>query len=372
MADLSIIVPTFNESGNVEELVRRIQSALIDVDWEIIFVDDDSPDGTAAVVSRLAQGSHRIRLLLRMGRRGLSSACIEGMLASCAPLAAVLDADLQHDERLLRQMVDALERDPGLDVVIGSRHVAGGGLGDWEASRARMSRLAAWLGRCVLRADLRDPMSGFFMIRRALAVQCMRSGLSGIGFKILLDLFASSPRPLRFKELPYVFRNRLHGASKLDSSAAWQYLVMLLNHLLKGALPAQFIAFALVGALGLGVHLGALALLFKGLGLPFATAQVVAVAIAMTANYVLNNRLTYRDMRLKGWRFIAGWSSFVAICSVGALANVGLSSWLFAHVPQYWLAWATLGVVVGAVWNYAVTAVHTWGQGSIRRTGPGA
>lgn len=372
MADLSIIVPTFNESGNVEELLRRIQSSLIDVDWEIIFVDDDSPDGTASVVSQLALGSHRVRLLLRLGRRGLSSACIEGMLASCAPLVAVIDADLQHDERLLGRMLEELERTPGLDIVVGSRHVAGGGLGEWDASRAALSRLAAWLGRSVLRADLRDPMSGFFMIRRSAAMPCLRSGLSGVGFKILLDLFASSPKPLQFKELPYVFRNRLHGDSKLDSSVAWDYLVMLLSHLLKGALPAKFIAFALIGTLGLGVHLATLALLFKPMGLSFGTAQVASVAIAMATNYVLNNHLTYRDMRLRGWRFVRGGLSFAAICSVGALANIAVSAWLFDRIPQYWLAWATLGVVVGAVWNYAVTAVHTWGQGAIRQTQQGA
>lgn len=366
MAHLSIIVPTFNESGNVEALFQRIRDVLQDIDWEIIFVDDDSPDDTALVVSRLAHTTHHVRLLLRMGRRGLSSACIEGMLASCAPLVAVIDADLQHDERLLPRMLDELARDPGLDVVVGSRHVAGGSLGDWDASRISISRLAARLGKTVLNADLQDPMSGFFMIRRATAMRCMRSGLSGVGFKILLDLFASSPQPLRFKELPYVFRNRQHGSSKLDSAAAWQYIVMLLAHLLRGAVPAKFIAFGLVGMLGLVVHLSALAILFKAMGVPFASAQMAAVVLAMTANYVLNNRLTYRDMRLRGWRFVRGWVSFAAICSVGALANVGLSAWLFGHTPQYWLAWATAGVAVGAVWNYAMTAAHTWGRGSIR------
>lgn len=367
MPQLTIIAPTFNESGNVEELVSRIRSALIDVDWEIIFVDDDSPDGTAGVVSRLARDSHRVRLLLRLGRRGLSSACIEGMLASCAPLLAVIDADLQHDERLLRQMVEEFERDSSLDIAVGSRHVAGGGLGDWNTSRAAISRLASWLSRLVLRADLRDPMSGFFMIRRTAAMPCMRSGLSGVGFKILLDLFASSPRPLRFKELPYVFGLRHHGDSKLDSSAAWQYIVMLLSHLLKGAFTAKFIDFALIGALGLVVHLAALTILFKAVGLSFVHAQAVAVAIAMTTNYVLNNRLTYRDKRLRGWQFLRGWISFVAICSVGALANVALSSWLFTLIPHYWLAWTTLGAAVAAVWNYAVTAAHTWGQGTLRK-----
>lgn len=360
MPHLSIIVPTFNEVANVEELHRRVQGVLGARDWEMIFVDDDSPDGTAAAVCRLADADRRVRIVHRIGRRGLVSACVEGLLSSSAPLVAVIDADLQHDERLLASMLAELEADPGLDVVVGSRYVAGGGVGAWSESRAAMSRLATRLSGLVLRADLRDPMSGFFMIRREAALGCIRAGMSGVGFKILLDLFASSPRPLRFRELPYEFRPRLGGRSKLDRSVAWEYLIMLLDHFLGGVVPVRFLAFTLVGAAGLVVHLAVLTLLFKGLLLPFAAAQGAATLVAMTSNFVMNNWLTYRDMRLTGWRLLTGWVSFTLACSVGALANVGLSQWLFEQRPQYWVGSALAGVVVGAVWNYAVTAVYTW------------
>ena len=358
MTQLTIVVPTYNEAGNVHELHRRLSLALDGVDWEVIFVDDDSPDGTADRVAELAQRDRRVRGLLRIGRRGLASACIEGMLASAAPLVAVIDGDLQHDEAILLPMMQAL-RDPQLDVVVGSRYVADGSVAGWDAKRARMSRLATRLAQLVLKAELRDPMSGFFMMRREVLVRCVRAGVSGVGFKILLDLFATAPEPLRFKELPYGFRTRHSGQSKLDTNVAWEFFVMLLDRFLGRVVPIRFIAFSIVGFVGLAVHLAVLALLFKLEGADFVFAQGVATLVAMSGNFALNNLLTYRDMRLRGWALVRGWASFVLACSVGALANVGISAWMFEHRSN-WVASAVAGVLVGAVWNYAVTAVYTW------------
>ncbi|WP_332639208.1 glycosyltransferase, partial [Escherichia coli] len=135
--------------------------------------------------------------------RGLSSACIEGMCATAAPFVAVIDGDLQHDETLLPKMLDALEGDGGLDVAIGSRFVDGGGTGEWDDDRVAKSAFATKLSRRVLKADLSDPMSGFFMIRTEI-VRGLVPTLSAIGFKILLDIMTASPRPLKFLELPYV------------------------------------------------------------------------------------------------------------------------------------------------------------------------
>jgi dolichol-phosphate mannosyltransferase len=360
MPQLSIVIPTFNEVGNVAEVAERVATALPGVDWELIFVDDDSPDGTAATVRELAHTEPRVRCLHRIGRRGLASACMEGMLASAAPLVAVMDGDLQHDERLLPAMLQVLQVDPLLDVVVGSRYVQGGATGAWDASRAKMSQLATRLSAAVLRADLQDPMSGFFMIRHATALRCIRAGMSGVGFKILLDLFASSPEPLRFRELPYEFRNRFTGQSKLDTTVAWEYLIMLLDRFLGGILPIRFIAFALVGGVGVLIHMAVLGTLFKGFGLSFLAAQAGATLVAITGNFALNNVLTYSDMRLRGRRWLTGWLSFSLACSVGALANIGIAGWLFERQPDFWIASAMAGILVAAVWNYAVTQVYTW------------
>ncbi len=358
MPQLSVIVPTFNEVGNVVELRDRVAVALRGLDWEMIFVDDDSPDRTAATLREMAQTDPRVRCLQRIGRRGLSTACIEGMLASSAPLVAVIDADLQHDEALLPKMF-ALVSGGEFDVVVGSRYVESGGIGAWDESRAAFSRIATRLSRFVLKADLQDPMSGFFMIRRDAFMACVKAGVSGVGFKILLDLFATSPVPLRYRELPYQFRNRVAGESKLDTNVAWEYFIMLLDKFMGGVVPIRFIAFSLVGGLGLVVHLIVLTALFKGAGTSFLWAQSGATMIAMTSNYVLNNVLTYRDLRLRGWGFVRGWFSFVLACSVGALANVGIADYLFQK-DSLWITSAIAGVLVGAVWNYAVTAVYTW------------
>jgi dolichol-phosphate mannosyltransferase len=358
MPQLSIIVPTFNEVGNVTELRDRVATALSAVDWEMIFVDDDSPDGTATALREMAQSDRRVRCLQRIGRRGLSTACIEGMLASSAPVVAVIDADLQHDEQLLPRMLELINGGE-LDVVVGSRYAEDGGIGTWDPARATFSRLATRLSRLVLKADLHDPMSGFFMMRHDAFVACVKAGVSGVGFKILLDLFATSPTPLRYQELPYHFRNRVSGESKLDTNVAWEYFIMLLDKFTGGAVPIRFIAFSLVGGLGLIVHLIVLGTLFKGSDTSFLWAQTAATMVAMTSNYVLNNVLTYRDLRLRGWRFLRGWLSFVLACSVGALANVGIADYLF-HKDGFWVSSAIAGVLVGAVWNYAVTAVYTW------------
>jgi dolichol-phosphate mannosyltransferase len=358
--ELSVVVPTFNERGNVAELVRRLDAALDGRSWEVIFVDDDSPDGTAEFVRALGRTDRRVRCIQRIGRRGLSSACIEGILASTAPYQAVMDADLQHDETLLPRMMDALQLGD-LDIVVGSRYVAGGGLGDLRESRARISRFATRLSRLVLRSDLTDRMSGFFMIRREAFAERVRA-LSGIGFKILLDLFASSGQPLRYQEMPYRFRGRFSGESKLDTQAVWEYLMLLLDKLVGRIIPVRFVAFALVGGLGVGVHLATVWLLFSGLRVDFTTAQTAATLVAITSNFALNNVFTYRDMRLRGWKWLSGWLSFLLACGVGALANVGIATYLFESSRTTWVVAALAGVLVGVVWNYAVTAVYTWNK----------
>jgi dolichol-phosphate mannosyltransferase len=362
--ELTVVVPTFNESANVAELVRRLDACLRGRAWEVMFVDDDSPDGTAAAVRAIANADPRVRVIQRIGRRGLSSACIEGMLASAAPYVAVMDADLQHDERLLPTMLDTL-RGGAADVVIGSRYVTGGGVGQWDESRAAMSRFATRLGRMVLPAPVADPMSGFFMLRREVLESRVR-GVSGLGFKILLDLLTADRSHLRIVELPYQFRERFAGDSKLDSSVAWDFLMLVGDRLFGRYVPVRFVAFAAVGGAGVFVHLAILTALLKATSASFPWAQSAATAGAMIFNYAVNNLLTFRDRRLKGWRWLWGLGTFVLACSVGALANVGIASYLFERQDTQWVLAALAGIAVGAVWNYAVTNAYTW---SARRRG---
>jgi len=354
---LTIIIPTLNERENIEPLVALLSEALPDTAWEAIIVDDDSRDGTSEHVRTLARRNPRVRCLQRIGRRGLATACIEGVLASCSPYIAVIDADLQHDERLLPRMLEALESGT-IDLVIGSRYVAGGGFGDWSNDRMRISGIATRLAHFICKAEIADPLSGFFMCRREVFEGALRH-MSGQGFKVLLDLLASSPEPLRVQELPYRFRERQHGESKLDTLVAWEYGMLLADKLFGRLIPVRFTLFGLIGGLGLLVHLATLWIVLDGLGFEFAVAQEAATVVAMTSNFFLNNQFTYRDQRLQGLALVRGLGVFYLICTVGAVANVGVASFAFTSHYTWWVAGAA-GAVVGSVWNFAMSAVFTW------------
>ena len=368
LQQLSIVIPTFNESQNVRELLLRIEAALGATGWEVIFVDDDSPDGTSSVVRDIARGDTRVRCIQRIGRRGLSSACIEGMLASSAPVIAVMDADLQHDETILPAMLASIEQ-KGADLVIGTRYAPGGGMDNWNESRKAMSRFATVTSRMILSQPVSDPMSGFFMLRREVFDLTVRN-LSGLGFKILLDILATakheSLQPLKIVEVPYHFRNRVAGESKLDEMVVWEYAMLLADKTIGRYVPVRFLAFSIIGGVGVLIHMVVLTTMLKGLAFGFTAAQSAATAVAMIFNFVLNNILTYRDRRLTGLKWFKGLISFMIACSIGALSNVGIATYLFRNQTQWVLA-ALAGVLVGAVWNYAVTQLYTWGSGGKKK-----
>lgn len=356
--DLCVVVPVLNEEGNVAPLVERLRAALAGIAWELIFVDDDSRDGTRAAIAAEAARDGRVRLIHRIGRRGLASAFIEGAQASLAPCIAAMDGDLQHDETVLPAMFAAL-REEGYDIAIGSRYVAGGSIGEWDSTRAGMSSLATRLAGIVLRMPVSDPMSGFFMLRREVFDRAARR-LSAMGFKILLDIIASLPAPPRIKELPYRFRTRVSGESKLDAGVLRDYLLLILDKLVGHIVPVRFLLFAGVGALGIAAHLAVLRLGLRVGGLDFPTAQAVATGCAIVGNFALNNVFTFADRRLKGWRIATGLVTFSLISSVGAVANVNVSSLLFGGAHSAWWYAGFLGAAMSLVWNYAVSSAVTW------------
>ena len=354
---LSVIVPTFNERVNVAKLFEKLQNALTGIDWEVIFVDDNSPDGTSDVVRGLAGQDARVRCIRRIGRRGLSGACIEGILASSAPVVAVMDADLQHDETQLPKML-ALLQDGQTELAVGSRYIEGGNADSFNKQRAGASALATEISKRLLRVSVSDPMSGFFMIRRDRFEQ-LAPQLSTQGFKILLDIIATAQGNLRTVEIPYRFGSRLHGESKLDSMVALDFLGLVLAKLTNDAVSLRFLLFALVGSTGLAVHLVTLFVALKLFNLPFAEAQACGAFVAMTTNFILNNFLTYRDQRLKGFAILRGLLAFYFVCSVGLLANVGVAFSIYDHEPIWWVAGAA-GALMGVVWNYAMSGLFVW------------
>jgi dolichol-phosphate mannosyltransferase len=356
--ELVVVIPTFNERDNIVPLLDKLGQALEGIHWEVVFVDDDSTDGTVAELERVCTADRRVRSVRRLDRRGLASAVVEGILSSFAPFIAVMDADQQHDERLLAPMLGALKCDEA-DIVVGSRYIAGGGLGDWDHGRRAMSRIATGLSRLVLRGhEVTDPMSGFFMLKRPAFDASVRR-LSQEGYKILLDIIASSPASVRIKELPYVFGLRAHGESKLDSLVVLDYVALLLDKLVGRWVPVRFLMFAAVGSVGVALHMIVLATA-RQLGVPFLYGQISATMVAIAGNFFLNNALTYKDKRLKGFGpVLVGLLSFYAVCSIGAVASVGIGDFLFAQDNDWWVS-GICGVLVGAVWNYAMSALFTW------------
>jgi dolichol-phosphate mannosyltransferase len=355
--DLTVVIPTFNEAGNVAPLLAKLEAALTGLTWEAVFVDDDSPDHTSDRVREIARFDRRVRIVQRVGRRGLSSAVVEGVLSSAAPVIAVIDGDMQHDETVLVKLHGAVAHG-GSDVAIGTRYTEGGSTGEWDKSRELMSRFATWLSHKLLGAEVKDPMSGFFAVRREVFMEALPN-LSMVGFKILLDMIASVDRNLKIAEIPYTFRNRVHGESKLDSKVTQEFGALLLEKLFGHIIPIRFLMFAAVGGLGLVVHLSTLGGLTNLFKIDFKISQTIAVITAMSFNYVLNNSFTYRDMRLRGAKFVRGLISFYLVCSIGAVGNIGVGDYIYNLHYRWWVA-GLAGVAVGVVWNYAASSLVTW------------
>lgn len=356
--ELAVIIPVLNERDNVGPLLDRLNVVLADREWEAIFVDDGSTDGTLRNIEARAGSDRRVRLIRRFGRRGLASAVLEGALATVAPVIAVIDGDMQHDEAVLPQLIDAISVS-GAELAIGTRYMEGGGTGDWSSDRVRVSRWATRLAALVMRTPLSDPMSGFFAIRRAVLIEAAPH-LSVTGYKILLDIVASHPRTLAFAELPYTFRSRAAGASKLDSAIALEYIELLLDKLVGRIVPVKFVLFSAIGTVGAFVHLGVLALMRNFDEIGFVAAQIAAVIVSMTCNFALNNQLTYRDRRHSGWRWWTGYACFALACSIGAIANVGVGAAIYGWTQHNWWLGGVAGIAVGSVWNYVATRWLTW------------
>lgn len=355
--DLAIIIPTFNERPNVRPLLAKLHAALDGIEWEAIFVDDDSPDGTADEVRAVAMEDNRVRCIQRIGRRGLSSACIEGFCATPAAHYAVIDGDLQHDEALLPHML-AEFRKGGCDMVIGSRYVTGGSVGEWNAVRLFMSRFATKLAHFLARSKITDPMSGFFMLRREVFDTVARR-LSGMGFKILLDILASSPGALSIRELPYKFRPRHAGESKLDAMVLFEYVLLLVDKTIGRILPLRFLLFVMAGCFGAAFHLGILGILSQIAGVDFWSSQAIASVCAMFVNFFLNNTFTFSDLKLKKSAMFGGLVLFLLICSLGGLINVLIANNIYDHGISWWLS-GLLGAVVGSLWNFGVSSQFVW------------
>ncbi len=370
--ELAVILPTYNERANLRPLVAKLDAALMGIRWEAIYVDDNSPDGTADEARAINREDPRIRVIQRIGRRGLASAAIEGMLSTAAPFVAVMDADLQHDPALLTQMLSSVSSGE-CDVAVASRFAEGSSTEEWgRPDRVKASGLANRIARKVTGVTLSDPMSGYFLLR-AEVLRADAHRLSGVGFKILLDILATVDEPLKVKDFPMSFAARAEGESKLDRTVVFEFLVGLYDKWLGRYIPTRFALFGTIGGMGVIVHMAVLASVLPILGkqftynnwsheIEFIVAQTSAALVAMSFNFGLNNELTYSDKRLRGVRALGkGWLKFALTCSFGLLANVGASAALVRMGFHTYPA-AIVGIILGSVWNFALSSKFVWGK----------
>ena len=371
--ELAIVLPTYNERANVATMVDRLDAALKGVVWEAIFVDDNSPDGTSDEARRLSLKDPRVRCIQRIGRRGLASAAIEGMCSTAAPVVAVMDADHQHDPELLPKMLGAVLSGE-YDVAYASRFAEGASTEAWgRPDRVKASGLANKIANKVTGVELTDPMSGYFMLRTD-TLRADAHRLSGVGFKILLDILATVDRPLRVKEFPLHFAARAEGESKLDQTVVFEFLIGLYDKWLGRIIPTRFALFGTVGAMGAVVHLATLWIMLHIVfgerfvygnwseSATFNVANATAAIVAMTFNFVLNNELTYSDKRLRGFApLLRGWAEFAVTCSLGLLANVG-SAAVLKTMGFHDVVAVVCGIILASVFNFALSSKFVWGK----------
>lgn len=345
--ELCVVVPVFRGRDKVEGAVERLRTALAGRSWEVVFVDDNSPDGTAAAVHAVAATDPRVRGMRRVGRSGLAQTCLAAMLASGARHVAMMEFDAGFDERLLAAMFERLEQGD-VDLVAASRlrH---------QGMRGVTSRWLSATARGLFSIPLNDPTSTLFMIRRD-ALEALTPTLSSQGYHVLLDLVVTARGRLRTAEIAADLGDGVRGESR--SQLALELPALLIAKLTNDAVSIRFLSFCLVGLSGVGVHLAILDLALLATRL-FTTAQTMATIGAMIWNFTLNNAVTYRDQRLTGWGYIGGLIRFQIICGIGAVSNVGVASWIYANDSSWWVA-GLGGALMGAVWNYAVSAVFVW------------
>lgn len=355
---VSVIVPTFNEAGNVARLHDDLDAALAGLAWELVVVDDDSPDGTADAVRRLADGHGNVRCVQRVQERGLASAVHWGVQAAHGEIVVVMDGDGQHEPALIPAMVEALAA--GADIASGSRFL-GNGAAEGLASRRRLalSERGNRLTNLMLGHDLTDPLTGFFATSRRLFLDSIPR-LQADGFKVFFDL-AWHNRRAAIRELPFDFRRRRHGDSKLGFYVAWLLACDIVAKLSLGLLPPRLVSFVGVGLVGSIFHFSVLYTVLAA-GAAFWVAQAVATVVALVFNFSINNVLTYSDQRLRGATFWKGLLLYSLIASVGIVANVSTAQLAYVRLNGHAFLASTTGLVIDVIWRFVVSNRLVWGR----------
>jgi len=356
---LSVVLPCYNEIKNIDYLIEKFQLADIDsIIAKIIFVDDDSPDGTAEYLKKVSSNKFDVVCLHRIHRHGLSSAVVEGTLLASTPYVAVMDADGQHDPGDLISMYQLMQKNH-IDFIIGSRFLENAVIEKHIGFRSTLTHIGNLIANKILNRKLTDPLTGFFIFDRNMMMESIRN-IRPSGFKILLDfLYQLRNKKISIDEYPINFKVRNEGESKLDSRALIEFADQIFGFLTNGLLPEKMFSFILVGSIGLLLHLTLLYIFLFPIQISFYTAQIFATFISMISNFTLNNELTFRRNKLRGINWIKGLITFILICSIGAFANVGVAGFLFNEGKTWWIS-AVTGIIIGTVFNFSLSKYLVW------------
>jgi dolichol-phosphate mannosyltransferase len=362
MPSVSVVVPTYNEAGNIAMIYDGLAQALAGRAWELVVVDDDSPDGTADAVRALGQRHDNVRCIQRVQERGLCSAVHWGVQAAHGEVIVVMDGDLQHEPALIPKMLEALQT--GHDIVSGSRFLAGAAEKGLSDRRRRLSDWGNRLTNRFLGTALSDPLTGFFATPRRLFLDSIPL-MQADGFKVFFDLLYHN-RKVTVRELPFDFQRRRHGQSKLELYVLWLLVCDIASKLSRGMLPPRLISFVGVGLIGSIFHF---AILYASmdLGAVFWVAQTIATVVAMVFNFTINNVLTYSDDRLRGGAFYKGLLLYSLIASVGIVANVSTAQITYISLKGHTFIAATTGLVIDVIWRFVVSNRLIWGRSSMLR-----
>lgn len=362
--DLSIVVPTYNESENIPLLLEKLDAALDNIDYEVIVVDDDSPDKTWEIAQNISNVDNRVKVIRRLDAKGLSGAVTAGMLESNGSAIAVMDADMQHDERILPDMYRLIANGE-CDICVGSREAQGGSYGDWSIERKLVSFFAKILANIALGPSVKDPMSGFFALSRNYFESTVGK-VNPSGFKILLEFIARGESP-QIREVGYTFRKRIHGETKLTATVAIEYLLALIDLRFGWLIPNNFVKFAFVGVTGSLVNLSGFAVAQSlGISMPFSV--YIGVQLAILWTYFGNNIFTFSPIRYRGLKFFKGLLLYQIVGAYGLIVQYSVvdtivSNWPAVNSSLWSLYLAYLvGVCFAAIGNYFLHTHYTWSK----------